>query len=95
MFRDGSRGEVEAVQALDRREAGLADAPLDHAPLAIEQLELGQAQQVGRMVDTLGRTLPSQLVMLAQEGRQLECLEVMRQQDLGHVAHAALPSRAM
>jgi hypothetical protein len=33
--------------------------------------------------------------VLAQEGRQLERLEVVRQQNLGHVTHAALPSRAM
>ena len=92
--RDG--GEVEAVQALDRREAGLADAPLDHPPLAIQQLELGQAQQVGGVVDTLRRALPGELVVLAQEGRQLERLEVVRQQELRRVAHAAAPpSRAM
>ena len=68
-----------------------ADAPLDHPPLALEQLELGQAQQVGGMVDTLRRALPGQLVVLAQEGRQLERLEVVRQQELGRVAHAAAP----
>ncbi len=89
------RGEVEAVQALHRREAGLADAPLDHPPLAIQQLELGEAQQVGGVVDALGRALPGQLVVLAQEGRQLQRLEVMRQQDLRRVAHAAPPSSAM
>ena len=69
----------------------MADAPLDHAPLAIEQLELGEAQQIGRMVDALGGTLSSQLVVLAQEGRQLERLEVMGEQELGHAAHAAVP----
>ena len=37
------RGEVEGVQALHRREAGLADAPLDKAVLAVDQLQLGQA----------------------------------------------------
>jgi hypothetical protein len=92
--RDG--GEVEAVQALDRREAGRADAPLDHPPLAFQELELGKTQQVGGMVDTLRRALPGELVVLAQEGRQLERLEVVRQQELGRVAHAAAPpSRAM
>jgi hypothetical protein len=88
-------GEVEAVQALHRWEAGLADAPLDHPPLALQELKLGQAQQVGGVVDTLRRTLPGELVVLAQEGRQLERLEMVRQQELGWVAHAAaLPSRA-
>src|SRR3954465_9088246 len=45
----GHRGEVEGVQALHRREAGLADAPLDQAALAIDQLQFGQAQQVSRV----------------------------------------------
>src|SRR5256885_1453846 len=57
--------------------SGLADAPLDQPPLALQQLELGQAQQVARVVDVLGRALPGQLVMLAQEGRQPERLEVV------------------
>ena len=48
------------------------------------------------MVDALGGALPGELVVLAQEGRQLERLEVMGEQDLGRVAHAAAPvSRAM
>jgi hypothetical protein len=85
------RGEVEAVQALDRREARLADAPLDQPPLAIQQLELGKAKQVARVVHPLRRALPGQLVVLAQEGRQLERLEVMGEQELGHAAHAAVP----
>jgi hypothetical protein len=90
------RCEVEAVQALDRREAGLADAPLDQPSLAIEQLELGQAEQVGRMVGAFRSTLPRQLIVLAQEGRQLERLEVVRQQHLRQVAHVPIPrSRVM
>ena len=60
------------------------------------ELELGKAQQVGGMVGTFRRTLPGQLVVLAQEGWQPQRLEVVRQQELGRVAHAAaLPSRAM
>src|SRR3954447_280158 len=39
------RRKIEGVQALHRREAGLADAPLDEAALAIDQLQFGQAQQ--------------------------------------------------
>src|SRR3954452_10470836 len=85
------RGEVEAVQALHGRKTGLADAPLDRAPLALEQLQLGQAQEVAGMVDTLGGALPSLLVVLAQKGWQLQRLEVMREQDLRHRAHEAAP----
>jgi hypothetical protein len=48
------------------------------------------------MVDALRRALPGQLAMLAQEGRQLERLEMVCQQELGHVARAAASlSRAM
>ena len=43
----GDRGEVEGVQALDCREAGLADAPLEEAALAVDQLQFGQAQKPG------------------------------------------------
>ena len=35
------------------------------------------------MVDALGGALPGELVILAQEGRQLERLEVMGEQKLG------------
>jgi len=34
------RREVEGVQALHRREAGLADAPLNQAALAVDQFKL-------------------------------------------------------
>ena len=77
--------------AVKSKKASLADAPLDHPPLAIQQLELGQPQQVGDVVDTLRGALPSELVVLAQEGRQLQRLEVMREQELGRAAHAAAP----
>jgi hypothetical protein len=37
------------------------------------------------MIKALGGTLPSELVVLAQERRQLERLQVMREQKLGRV----------
>src|SRR6516165_5888674 len=48
------RREVETVQALHRREPCLLNAALDHPPFPVDQFEFGQAQQVTRMVDTLG-----------------------------------------
>ena len=45
------------------------------------------------MIDALGGTLPGELVVLAQEGRQLERLEMMGQQDLRGVAHARPPDQ--
>ena len=44
------------------------------------------------MVDAFGGALPGDLVVLAQEGRQLQRLEVVRQQDLRRVAHDAAPA---
>ena len=85
------RREVEAVEALHGRELGRLDAALDHAPLAIDQLQLGQPQQIARIVDALGGALACDLVVLAQERRQLERLEVVRQENLRCVGHDAAP----
>ena len=59
--------------------------------MAVYQLELGQPQQVARMVDVLGGTLASHLAVLPQEGRQLQLLEVMLQQHRRPLAHRPLP----
>ena len=68
------------------------DAPLDHAALAVDQLQLGQAQQEAAMVLTLCGTEAGNLLMLAQEGRQFELLEVMGEQDLRGFAHGRDPA---
>ena len=48
------------------------------------------------MVDALGGTLPRKLVILPQEGRQLERLEMVGKQQLGGIGHDATPvSRPM
>ena len=54
---------------------------------------LGQPQQITRMVDALGGALAGHLVVLAQERRQLQRLQVMGQQDLRGVAHAAISAQ--
>src|ERR1039458_7124054 len=87
----GNDGEVEAVQALHGREPRLLDPTLHRAPFAVDQLQFGQAQQKADMIKALGGTLPSELVVLAQERRQLERLQVMREQKLGRVGHYAGP----
>ena len=43
------------------------------------------------MIDALGGALPGELVVLAQEGRQLERLQVMSEQKLGRIGHDAAP----
>src|SRR3954468_23896353 len=65
------RFKVKAVQALHGWEVRLTNAPLTHARLAIQKLKLAQAKQIAGVVAPLDRTLPSQLVVLAQEGGQL------------------------
>jgi len=77
------RLELETVQILDRREPRLLDAALDHPLFPVDQLELGQAQQITRVVDASGSALLGKLVVFAQEARQLECFQVMDQQKLG------------
>ena len=64
---------------------------LHHAPFAVDQLQFGQAQQKADMIEALGGALPSELVVLAQECRQLERLQVMSKQKLGCIGHDAAP----
>jgi hypothetical protein len=72
----GDRLEVEAVQALGDRERAIGrhwsedngerrlDAPLHHAPLPVDQLELDQSGQEPDVVQTFGRALAGELVVL-------------------------------
>ncbi len=68
------------------------DAAFDHAALAVDQLQLGQAQQKARVVHVLCGTEAGNLLMLAQEGRQFELLEMMGEQDLWGLAHGRDPA---
>jgi len=69
------------------------DAALDHPAFPLDQFEFGQAQQIAGMVNALSGALLGELVVFAQERRQLERLEVMGEQKLGRVAHAEAPAR--
>jgi hypothetical protein len=40
-----------------------ADAPLNHAPFAIDEFELGEAQQIARMIESLARRLGGDFVI--------------------------------
>ena len=88
---EGNRCEVEAVEALDRREPRFLDPTLHHASLSIDQLQFDEAQEKADMVETLGRALPSKLLILAQKRRQLERLQVMSKQKLGRIGHDDAP----
>ncbi len=60
-----NRRELETVQALDRREPRLLDAAFDHPLFPVDQFELGQAQQITRVVDAFGSALLGKLVVFA------------------------------
>jgi hypothetical protein len=69
-------GEVERVETFHRRKMRGADAALDHAPFAID--EFGETQQEADMIEPLC----GDLFISAQEGRQFELAQMMREQNL-------------
>ena len=90
----GDGVEVEALEALHRREPRGLDPAVDHPRLAVEQLQLDQPGEVADMIDVLGGAVAGELLVLAQHRRQLEPLEVVAQQDLrrlGRRRHRAPP----
>ena len=85
-------GKVEAVEALGGREPRGLDPALDHPAFPVDQFQFDKPSKVADMIYALCCALPGQLVMLAQEGWQLERLEVAGEQQFGSLAaHAAAP----
>ena len=62
------------------------DPPLDHAAFAVDQLQFDQAQQIAGMIDAVAGAFAGDLVVFPQNRRQLQLLEVMRQQNLRRAA---------
>ena len=85
----GNGGEVERVETLHRREAGGSNPPLDGPALTVDELELDQPEQVARVVHALAGAFARHLVIFPQHGRQLQPLEMMREQDLRRATHSA------
>ena len=75
--RDG--WEVEGVQAFHGGEAGGADPPLHHALVPVDELKLGQSEQVLGMIHTLGGALRGQLPVFPEKAGQLQFLQMMLQ----------------
>ena len=75
----GDGGKVECVEALHRRKTSGADAALDHAPFAIDEFEFDEPQQEADMVETFARRLGGDLLIFAQDDRQFELSQMMRQ----------------
>ena len=94
LLRLGDRLEVEALELFDDREPGLFDTPLDEAALAVDQLQLHQPGQELDMIQALGRALARQFLVFPQEGRQLQSLQVMLEQDAGGLSHGRPLRRA-
>ena len=83
----GDRLEVEALELFDDGEPGLPDAALDQPALAVDHLQLHQPGQELDMIQALGRALARQFLVFPQEGRQLQSLQVMLEQDAGGLSH--------
>ena len=75
----GDGHKVEGVQGLDRGEAGRPDPALHHAPVAVDEFQFRQPEQVPWMVHPLGGALGRQLPVLPQEAGQLQLLQVVFQ----------------
>src|SRR3974390_2913217 len=88
------RLEVEAIEAFDGWELRFLNPPLDRPPFPFNQLQFDKPQQVADMVDALGGALTSELVIFAQERGKLEGFQIVSQQDLRGVGHAASPARS-
>src|SRR5665648_664467 len=73
----GDRYEVERIEALHRWKARLANAPFDDTPLLVDEFQFDQSQQIGRVINPLARGLPGHLVVLAQNRRKPELLQMM------------------
>ena len=71
------RLEVKAVDAIDGRDLCRLDPAFNHAPLAVDEFQLDEAQEELDMIAPLGCTQPSLLVVFPQEGRQLQLLQLM------------------
>ena len=76
----GDGQEVEGVQALRGWEARRPDPALDHALVAVDEFQFGEAQQVVGVISACGGALGGQLAVFTQEGGQLQFLEVVLQE---------------
>jgi len=86
------RLEVKAIETFYRWELRGLDPALNHPPLPVDQFQFHQSGEETDMVQSLGSALAGQLVVFPEEGRQLQCLEMMREQEFRGVRHDASPA---
>ena len=73
--------ELEVFERLVVGELRRLQTPIGGPLLSVDQLLLAELQQEAEMVDVLFRAPCRDLLALIVHGRQLECLEMMFQQD--------------
>ena len=61
--------------------------PFHRAAFAVDQFELDEACEELDVVEALGGALPGHFLVFPEEGRELQQLELMSQQDLRSLAH--------
>ena len=89
----GDGQEVEGIQTLGGGKAGCLDPAVHHAVMSVDQLKLRQAQQIVWMVDSLGGAPTRHLVVLPEEGGELELLQMVLKQHRRLVAHDRLAAK--
>jgi hypothetical protein len=92
LFSEGIAAKSKLSRLLTAGNRASFDPTLHHASFSIDQLQFDEAQEKADMVETLGSALPSKLVILAQERRQLERLQVMTEQKLRRIGHDDAPA---
>ena len=91
MFSEGIAAKSKLSRLLTAGNRASPSPTLHHASFSIDQLQFDEAQEKADMVETLGSALPSKLLILAQERRQLERLQVMTEQKLRRIGHDDAP----
>ena len=89
LFTDGMAGKSKASRLLIGGEARCLDPASHQAVMSVYELQFRQPQQVVRIVHALRGALRRDLAVLPQEGRQLQLLQVMFQQQCRSVTHDA------
>ena len=79
----GTGCEVEGLQGLEGREPGCLQPALGGLALSLQELQLGDLQQVGEVVRAVRGGPPGHLLALGPDGWQAERLQVVAQKDQG------------
>ena len=85
-------GIAAKSKAFCGREPRRLDPAFYHAPFAVDEFQLDKAGQELDVVPPLGGTDPGLPVIFPQDGRQLQLLQLVVQQDLRRFRHDAPPA---